>query len=472
MKRTIKTDICVIGGGSGGLSLAAGAVQMGARVVLVEGGRMGGDCLNTGCVPSKALIAAAKQAHGMTTGAPFGVTPVVPEVDFAAVKDHVTQVIEGIAPHDSIERFEGLGVQVIPEYGRFLSPTELQAGEVLIRARRFVIATGSSPFVPPIPGLDRLPFETNETIFDLRTRPEHLIVIGGGPIGMELAQAHQRLGSRVTVLEGLKALGKDDPELADIALARIRAEGVEVIEGAMAEKVTGKAGAIAVHVKGGTVCKGSHLLVAVGRTPNTGALNLDAAGIAHDRSGITVDAGLRTSNRRVYAIGDVAGGLQFTHMANYHAGIVIRSALFGLPSKASTAHIPWATYTDPELAQVGLTEEAARARHGDKLEVVRFDFAENDRARAELKTEGRIKVMVVKGRPVGVGIVGAQAGEMIQLWSMAIANRLKMGAVAAMVSPYPTLGEVSKRAAGAYFSPRLFENAMVKRIVGLVQRLW
>ena len=472
MGEIIRTDLCVIGGGSGGLSVAAGAVQMGARVVLVEGGRMGGDCLNTGCVPSKALIAAAKHAHGMTAGAPFGVTPVAPEVDYAAAKDHVARVIEGIAPHDSVERFEGLGVRVIGDYGRFVSPREVQAGESVIRARRFVIATGSSPLVPPIPGLDTVPYLTNETVFDLRQRPEHLIVIGGGPIGMELAQAHRRLGSRVTVLEGLKAFGKDDPELAAIALERIRAEGVEVIEGAMAERISGRAGAIRVQVKGGGAHEGSHLLVAVGRRPNTGRLDLEAAGIEHSRTGIKVDAGLRTGNRRVYAIGDVAGSLQFTHMASYHAGIVIRSALFGLPSKAKTAHIPWATYTDPELAQVGLSEDAARERFGERLEVVRFDYAGNDRARAELATTGRIKVMVVKGRPVGAGIVGAQAGEMIQLWSLAIANRLRMSAVAAMVSPYPTLGEISKRAAGAYFSPRLFENATVKRVVRLVQRLW
>jgi len=470
MANRVKTDICVIGGGSGGLSVAAGAVQMGARVVLVEGGKMGGDCLNYGCVPSKALIAAGKHAHAMTTGAAFGVAPVVPEVDYAAAKDHVAGVVAGIAPHDSVERFEGLGVKVIKAYGRFISPTELQAGDVIIKARRFVIATGSSPFVPPIPGLDKVPYDTNETIFDLREKPKHLIVIGGGPIGMELAQAHRRLGSEVTVLEGLTALGKDDPELTAIALARIRGEGVEIVEGAMASEIKGKAGAIEVHTKDGTVFKGSHLLMAVGRRPNIDKLDLEAAAITFHRGGIDVDHGLKTSNRRVYAIGDVAGGLQFTHMAGYHAGIVIRSALFGLPSKSSTAHIPWATYTDPEIAQVGLTEAQARETYGAALEVVRFQFAENDRARAELATDGLIKVMVVKGRPVGASIVGTQAGELISLWSLAIANKLKMGAVAAMVAPYPTIGEINKRVAGAYFSPRLFENNWVKRIVGLVQK--
>lgn len=464
----IKTDLCVIGGGSGGLSVAAGAVQMGASVVLVEGGKMGGDCLNYGCVPSKALIAAGKYAHAMTTGAPFGTTPVTPRVDYARAKDHVADVIAGIAPHDSVERFEGLGVRVIEAYGRFISPTELQAGDTVITARRFVIATGSSPLVPPIPGLDNVRHYTNEDIFELRERPDHLIIIGGGPIGMELAQAHIRLGSAVTVLEGETALGKEDPELAEVALQRIRAEGVRIVEGAMASEIS-SVGGVTVTTRDGQSFTGSHLLMAVGRKANIDRLDLDKAGIKADRA-IEVDASLKTSNKRIYAIGDVTGGLQFTHMAGYHAGVIIRSALFGLPSKASTAHIPWATYTDPEIAQVGLTEAQARDAHGNKLEVARFDFAENDRARAELKTDGLVKVMVVKGRPVGASIVGAQAGELIQIWALAIANRLKMGQVAAMVSPYPTLGEVNKRAAGAYFTPRLFDNPWVKRVVRLVQK--
>ena len=467
----IKVDLCVIGGGSGGLSVAAGAVQMGASVVLLEGGKMGGDCLNYGCVPSKALLAAGKHAHAMTTGAPFGITPATPQVDYAAAKGHVKAVVDGIAPHDSVERFEGLGVKVITEYGRFISPREVQAGEHVIRARRFVIATGSSPFVPPIPGLDRVRYYTNEDIFELQDQPAHLIVIGGGPIGMEMAQAHARLGSKVTVLEGFKALGKDDPELAAIALERIRAEGVEIVEGAMASEITAEGG-VTVKTGDGARYTGSHLLMAVGRKANTGGLDLEKAGIKYDRPGITVGANLKTSNRRVYAIGDVAGGLQFTHMAGYHAGIVIRSALFGLPAKASNAHIPWATYTDPEMAQVGLTEAQAREKHGAALEVLRFDFADNDRALAELNTTGLIKVMVVKGRPVGASIVGAQAGELIQVWALVIANKLKIGAVAAMVSPYPTMGEINKRAAGAYYTPRLFESARVKKIVRFVQRLW
>jgi pyruvate/2-oxoglutarate dehydrogenase complex dihydrolipoamide dehydrogenase (E3) component len=466
----IKTDLLVIGAGSGGLSLAAGAVQMGAEVVLLEDHKMGGDCLNYGCVPSKALIAAGKQAHALRNGAKFGVANVEPTVDYAAAKDHVHKVIATIEPNDSVERFEGLGVRVIQERGRFIDANTVRAGAHEITARRVVVATGSAPFVPPIPGLDTVPYLTNESLWDLRDLPEHLLVIGGGPIGIEMAQAHLRLGSKVTVIEGDKAMGKDDPELAAIVLDRMRAEGMVIEEGALAENISGAEGAITVKAKDGRVFKGSHLLVAVGRAANVGDLGLDEAGVKYDRRGITVDASMRTSNKKVYAIGDVAGQLQFTHVAGYHAGVVIRSILFGLPSKAKQDHLPWATYTDPELAQVGLTEEQARKKHFGKVEVARFEYHENDRAIAEAKTTGFIKVMVVGGRPVGASIVGAGAGDLIGVWALAIANRLKMSQVAGMVAPYPTLGEVNKRAAGAYFSPRLFENDTVKRVVGLVQR--
>ncbi|NNE78956.1 MAG: FAD-dependent oxidoreductase [Silicimonas sp.] len=465
----IKTDVLVIGAGSGGLSVAAGASQMGAKVVMLEGHKMGGDCLNFGCVPSKALLAAGKQAHVMQTGEPFGVAPVKPDVNFAATKDHVKNVIATIEPNDSEERFEGFGVHVIREYGRFISPTEVQAGERVIEARRIVIATGSSPFVPPIPGVDEVTFYTNETIFDLRERPDHLLVIGGGPIGIEMAQAHVRLGSKVTVIEGLKAMGRDDPEAAAIVLEKMRAEGIEIVEDAMAEEITSDDGQITVKTSQGSFT-GSHLLMAVGRKVNIDKLDLDKANVDHDRA-VKVDRGLRSvSNRKVYAIGDAAGGLQFTHVAGYHAGVIIRSMLFGLPSKAKTDHIPWVTYTDPELAQIGPTEDEARAAHGDALTVARFDYHENDRAIAVGKTTGFIKVMVVRGKPIGATIVGEAAGELIGTWALAIANGLKMSAVAAMVAPYPTLGELNKRAAGAYFSPKLFDNPTVKRVVGFVQR--
>ena len=467
---TLRPDLLVIGGGSGGLSIAAGAAQMGAEVVLLEGHKMGGDCLNYGCVPSKALLAAGKHAHAMGSGEVFGVAAAEAKIDAQAVHDHVHGVIAGIAPHDSVERFEGLGVRVIEGFGRFTAPDTVQVDDVEIRARRIVIATGSRPFVPPIPGLDEVPYLTNETLFDLTERPEHLLIIGGGPIGVEMAQANRRLGSAVTVIEGDRVLGRDDPEMSAVVLDQLRAEGIDIVEGAMVERIEGTAGAITVYA-GGKTYAGTHLLIAVGRVPALDRLELQAGNVAHDRNGVTVDAGLRsTTNRRVYAVGDAAGGLQFTHVAGYHAGVVIRSALFGLPAKASDAHIPRVTYTTPEIAQVGLPEAEAREVHGDRLEVLRFPYAENDRARAERATTGLIKVMVVKGRPVGTSIVGAQAGELIGTWALALSARLKIGAIANMVAPYPTLGELNKRAAGQYYAPRLFQNAWVKRFVRLVQR--
>ncbi|MEM0942430.1 MAG: FAD-dependent oxidoreductase, partial [Pseudomonadota bacterium] len=392
MADVLTPDLCIVGAGSGGLSVAAGAVQMGASVVLIEGHKMGGDCLNYGCVPSKALIAAGKKAHAHRHSAAFGVAEREPEVDYAAAMGHVEQVIAGIAPHDSEERFEALGCTVLRDYARFVSPNQMEAGGTSIKARRFVLATGSSPAVPPIPGLDTVPYLTNETLWANREKPETLIVIGGGPIGLEMAQAHRRLGSQVIVLEAAKALAKDDPEIAAIALDALRGEGIDIREGAMAEKVEGAVGAIMVHLKGGGSVTGSHLLVATGRSPNLDKLELDKGGVEHTRGGITVDKGLRsTSNRKVYAIGDVAGGLQFTHVANYHAGLVVRNALFRMPVANQTHHIPWVTYTDPEVAHVGMTEADATEALGKKLEIVHFKFAENDRARADLRTEGLIK---------------------------------------------------------------------------------
>lgn len=454
----LSSDLLVIGAGSGGLSVAAGAVQMGASVILLEGGEMGGDCLNYGCVPSKSLLAMGKKA---LTG----------DVSYAQAMGHVQHVIDTIAPVDSQDRFEGLGVRVIRAFGRFVSPHEVEAGNYRIKARRIVIATGSSPMVPPIPGLGEVPYMTNETLWTLTDRPDHLIILGGGPIGLEMAQAHVRLGSKVTVVEAANALGRDDPEMAAMVLQRLREEGVEILERTSVTNVAPTAEGVLVALSDGQSVTGSHLLIAAGRVPNTGKLNLAAAGIDVDGRNIRVNAQLKTTNQRVYAIGDVTGLMPFTHTAGYHAGVIIRSALFGLPAKAKHSHIPYATYTQPELAQVGLTEAQARDTHGDKLEVARFDIHHNDRAIAEGRAEGLIKVMVVKGRPVGVSIVGDQAGELISLWSMAIANNMTMAQISAMVAPYPTYAEINKRAAGAYFAPRLFDNPKVKRVVGLVQRL-
>ena len=445
-------DLCILGAGSGGLSVAAGAAQLGASVVLVEGGEMGGDCLNYGCVPSKALLAAARR--GMA---------------FEAARDHVAAAIAAIAPHDSQERFEGLGCHVIRDWGRFESPTELVAGGQRIRARRLVIATGSSPALPPVPGLEACAPLTNETIFALREKPRRLLILGAGPVGVEMAQAHRALGCEVTVIEAGQALGREDPEAAALVLARLREQGVEIVENvtlARAEPLTPGAALIA---EDGRRWEGDALLVAAGRKPNLARLNLPAAGIEAQPKGIPVDHGLRSANRRVYAIGDAAlvdgkpGG--FTHVAGWHGGLVVRSALFRLPIRADRAAIPRVVYTAPELAQIGLTEAEARAAHGDRLEVYRESFAGNDRAVAEGATKGFLRLMVVKGRPVGVTIVGPGAGDLLAPWSLAMSAGLKLSKITGMIAPYPTRTEISKRAAGAYFTPRLFDNPWPKRVV-------
>lgn len=448
-------DLCVIGGGSGGLSVAAASAQLGASVVLLENGKMGGDCLNYGCIPSKALISAGKAAYAQTHSAKYGVTPVKPKVDFEQVHRHIHGVIASIEPLDSQERFEGLGVRVIREAGRFIDGDTILVGDEQIKARKFVVATGSSPGAPPIPGLDRVPYLTNETIFDNKKLPKDLIVIGGGPIGMELAQAHARLGSNVTLLEAFTPLGKDDPELTKFVLSRVIEDGVRVLPGIKINNVShsNKGFELDCEYRGKRqLIKGSDLLVAAGRTPNVVGLDLERANIEFSKRGIKVNKGMRTSNKRVYAIGDVAGGLQFTHMANYHAGLVVRNALFGLPVKESTGHIPWVTYTEPELANVGLSEEQAREQHG-KIQILRWPYAENDRAQAERKAEGLIKVIVTpKGKILGAAIVGTNAGELIHVWSLAISSALNIKAFTGYVVPYPTLGEVSKRAAITHFS--------------------
>lgn len=470
---TINADICIIGAGSGGLSVAASTVLLGLKVVLIEKHLMGGDCLNTGCVPSKALIAAARRAHQMRTAGNFGIAPVEPQVDAAALNDHIRSVIASIAPNDSVERFTGMGVQVINAPARFRDKNTVEAGDTLVKAFRFVIATGSSPAVPHIPGLDKVPYLTNETIFGLREPVNHLVVIGGGAVGMELAQAYLRLGAKVTVLEAMKALGRDDPELSDVVLKHMRAEGVVIREGARVESVSGWPGTVQVTIatpEGPETIEATHLLVAAGRKPNVEDLNLEAAGIRYDNRGIMVSSGLVTSNRKVFAIGDVIGGQQFTHVANYHAGIVFRRALFRLPAKVRTELIPWVTFTDPELAQIGLTEDQARQKHG-AIQVFRWPYHENDRAQAERATEGFIKVVTdKKGVILGAGIVGREAGELIQIWSLAISQALKITAMTQWIAPYPTLGEISKRAAMGTYALSA-GKPLVRKAVGLLRKL-
>ncbi|MFQ5519555.1 MAG: dihydrolipoyl dehydrogenase family protein, partial [Mariprofundus sp.] len=433
----LNVDICVIGAGSGGLSVAAGAAQMGAKVALVEKGDMGGDCLNTGCVPSKSMLAAAHVAQSAREAGQFGIALPEPKVNWQAVHEHVHGVIAAIEPNDSQARFEGFGVKVIRAAGRFEDKRTLRAGDQLIRAKYFVLATGSSAFVPPIDGLDQVDYFTNENIFQNREAVNHLIVIGGGPIGMELAQAHRRLGAKVTVMEMARLLVKDDPELTKVVINRLAAEGVEFVEGGrnlkLEKNTDGMIAARCENDLGEQCAVGSHLLVATGRRANVNSLNLEAAGVVYSEHGVQVDARLRSSNKKIFAIGDVAGPYQFTHMAAYQAGIVIRNMLFKLPAKVDYSAVPWVTYTDPELAHVGLSEADAK-RSDREIRILRWSFEENDRAQAEKRTEGLIKVITTpKGLILGASIVGQHAGELIQPWILAISQKLKIGAMASMI---------------------------------------
>lgn len=467
MSEDLKVDMCVIGAGAAGLSVAAGAAQLGASVVLLERGRMGGDCLNYGCVPSKALLAAADAAEQARRAPRFGIRLAAVRVDPAGVRAHVQGTIASIAPMDSVERFEGLGATVIQASARFVGPTDVEAGGRRIRARRIVIASGSAPFIPPVPGIAQIPYLTNETVFDLTELPSRFLILGGGPVGIELAQAYRRLGSEVVVVESGTMLAKEDPELVDGLRGRLLAEGIDLRERCRLQRLDPGSGGIVATLAGPggeDRLEASHLLVAAGRRPVLDGLGLDAAGIAHGPQGLKVDSRLRTTNKKVYAVGDAAGGPQFTHLAAHHAGIVIKNALFRLPARLDLKALPRVTYTAPELAQVGMTEDEAKTRRGG-FRLLRWSFAEIDRAQAEDTTSGHIKVVTTRrGRILGAGIVGPQAGELIQLWILAIQENLKIGAIAGMMAPYPTLGEINKKAAGSFFTSALFSERM-RRLV-------
>jgi pyruvate/2-oxoglutarate dehydrogenase complex dihydrolipoamide dehydrogenase (E3) component len=473
MAELLTPDICIIGAGAGGLSVAIAVAALKVPVVLVESARMGGECLNTGCVPSKALLAAAKRAETIRRALPFGVGPACPAVDFARVHQHVEDVMATLAPNDSVARLVELGVRVIAGTGRFIDADTVAVGDdIKIRPRRVVIATGSVPALPSIAGLEQVPYLTNETIFGLTECPTHLIVIGAGAGGLELAQAHRRLGARVTVLEAAAALSRQDAESAVVVLNQLRREGIGIREGVTIESVHQEAN-VRVHLAGPCgkqTVEGSHVLIATGRRPRIEALDLKLAGIASGPQGIAVDKRLLTTNRRVYAIGDVIGGPQLTHLSSYHAGLVIRNAVFRLPTDRHTGVIPVVMYTDPELAQVGLTADQARAQYRS-IHVLRWTYEENDRAQAERETCGHIKVVTGgRGRILGATVVGAQAGELITTWTLAVAQNLNIRALAGLVVPYPTLSEVGKRAAMTYFMPNL-TNPWVQRIIGSLRRL-
>ncbi|MBP0438507.1 dihydrolipoyl dehydrogenase family protein [Tianweitania sediminis] len=476
MTKLLQPDLCVIGAGSGGLSVVAAARAFGVSVVLIEKGKMGGDCLNYGCVPSKSLLAAARRAHEMRNATPFGLQSVDPVIDFAAVRRHVRGVIDSIAPIDSEERFRDLGAQVIRAHARFFGKDTLEAGGFTIKARRIVVATGSSPVIPPIPGIDTVEVLTNETIFDVAELPRHLAILGGGPVGVELAQAFRRLGAQVTVLDRGRILKKEDADLADVTLASFRRDGVDLRPNTTLSRVEKHPGGLRLHLASAgkpstleasqSTLEASHLLVAAGRRPNVTDLGLEAAGVEFNEQGIKVDNSLRSvSNSLIYAVGDVAGGAQFTHAANYHAGLVLRPILFRAPAKVRPEIIPRVTYTDPEIAAVGATEEEARMLPG-KHRVLRWQIADNDRARAEHETEGFIKVIAgTGGKILGVAIVGRNAGELIHIWALAIAQNLSLKDMTSYVAPYPTVGEIGKRVSVSYFEA-MTRKPIVRGLLG------
>jgi pyruvate/2-oxoglutarate dehydrogenase complex dihydrolipoamide dehydrogenase (E3) component len=467
MSLNMKADICVIGAGSAGLSIASVAAQLGAKVILVERDRMGGECLNSGCIPSKALLAASKVAHTIRNAHLFGIDA-IPEVDFKRVHAHIGSVIDAIAPHDSVDRFEKLGVTVIRGEARFTGPREIAVGERLIRAHRTVVATGSAPMVPPIPGLDQVRYFTNETIFENEVLPEHLVILGGGPIGVEIGQAYRRLGAEVTIIERETAMPKDDPELARLLLRRLVDEGIVIRERATVKAVSQDGDDINLTVEEAgqtSQLRGSHLLVAAGRSARTAGLGLEAAGIKFDRNGIIVDKHLKTSTGGIYAAGDVVNGPRFTHVCSYHAGIVIRNALFRMPAKVDYRSLPWVTYTDPELAQIGMTEEIARKELGEDVRIVRVPYSANDRAQTERAAEGMIKLIAHRrGHVLGASILGAHAGELAHLWVVTIEQKLKLRDLAQMIAPYPTWGELDKAAASEFSRP-LLAHPMTRRLV-------
>jgi len=465
-------DLIVIGAGSAGLSVTAGAAQLGQRVALIERDAMGGDCLNSGCVPSKALLSAAHAARAGRDARRLGVDFGEPVIDWSRVQGHVHGAIAAIAPMDSEERYRGFGATVLRGEARFDGPRSVRVDGRSLSAWRIIIAAGSRAAVPRIAGIDQVRHLTNASVFHLTERPDHLLILGGGPIGLEMADAFASLGARVTVVQSSAIANRDDPELVAVLRERLLARGVAIEEHAAVTAI--EPGPTLVLADGRRI-GGSHLLVATGRQPNIEDLDLDKGGVAATPRGITTDAGLRSvSNPHVYAAGDIAdptgiGPRAFTHVGSYHAGIVIRRVLFRLPAKVDYSALPRVTYTDPELAQVGLTEAEARSA-GRDVTTLRWALHENDRAIAEGDTEGLVKLVIAKGRVVGAGIVAPHAGEMIGLWTLAISQKTKLSALAGMIVPYPTRAEIGKRAIGSWFTPKLFSDR-TRRLVRWLAKL-
>ncbi|HEV7277181.1 MAG TPA: FAD-dependent oxidoreductase [Devosiaceae bacterium] len=474
MAELLTPDLCIVGAGAAGLQAALAACELGASVVLVERGRMGGVALNAGSIPSKALVAAGAFAHAIRSGAPFGVAGEEPRVSFRKLHDHVHAVVAGIAPRVSVERLQALGVQVLAAEGRFLDPRTLEAGDMSIRARRFLIATGAVPVLPPIEGLEAVPYFTTETIFANTRKLTHLVVIGAAAAGLELAQAYNRLGTQVTVVEPGAPLAGADPELATIVLRRLKEEGVEIRAETEVLAIQGRSQGIGVRIRtagGEATLDASHILVCADRLPQLDRLELERARIrrsAADRRRLQLTSGLRTSNRRVYAVGDAAG-TSSSHGAAWQAEALVRRLLLGLPQRRPPR--PEVIYTDPEIAETGLSEAAARARFGDGFRVLRASFADNDRARALGRTDGLAKLITdPRGRLLGAGIAGPAAGELATLFALAIAQRLTAPQLRELAAPHPTLLEIAVDLGSAFDRDRP-PGPLQQRLLALVRLL-
>ncbi len=448
-------DAIVIGGGAAGLTAAGGCALFGLKVALIEAHKMGGECLNNGCVPSKALITAAKRAAEALDKKRFGITLAAPQVDYTGVYKHIHDTIAAIAPHDSQERFEEMGCEVIRDHARLIDRHTVEVGGRRISAPRIVLATGSKPFVPPIDGIDTVPYLTNENLFDLTERPGHLVIVGGGVIGMEMAQAFCRLGSDVTVIEPDKPMGRDDPDNVAVVVDTMKAEGVRFVCG-KAVSVTGDEGSVAVTVDNGDIITGTHLLVAVGRKANIGALGLDAVGIETGQDGIVVDDRRRTSVSNIYAIGDCRAGPRLTHVSGYEGSNVALEITLGLPAKVDYSALPWCTFTEPEVAQIGMTEQDARAKYGDSTRVVTETFHDNERALTEGKDKGQAKVIFKGKKVIGASIVGHHAGELLLPYTQLITGKASSFALGSAIVAYPTRSEITKAAAFAAWEPAVF----------------
>ncbi|MEA1889367.1 MAG: mercuric reductase [Pseudomonadota bacterium] len=474
-----KRDLVVIGGGTGGLIVTSVAAQLGLKVTMIERReKLGGDCLQTGCVPSKTLIHAAKVASLMRRADEYGLKAVKPEVDLGCVNDHVQSVIDQIQPHDDPERFRGYGAEVIFGHATFTGSHTVEVNGQTIQGRRFVIASGSSPFIPLIPGLDEVTYLTNENIFSLRELPARLIVLGGGAIGVEMAQAYARLGSQVTIVERLPhILPLEDTEISDMLAESLKVEGIEILTGISAEQVSkiGEVTRLQCSPVGGNdhdsdiELDADALLVAVGRRPNVEGMGLEAAGVSYDNRGIKVDRKLRSTRKHIFACGDVAGPYPFTHMAEYQAGIVISNAIFRFPKKTSYRVVPWVTYSDPELARVGITEQQAKEKCIN-VDVLRFSFNDIDRALAEVETAGEMKLISRKGKVLGATILGPHAGELIHEIVLAMQAGLKISDISATIHAYPTLAQISRRTVNTYYGEKLF-GERTRKLVGWINKL-